>query len=1055
MQTVIDARRRWLDGRVSPSELDYLETPEQLFEDSLQVAGIESAGLGMSVPLANDFDALEPWYASGLALDRLVFDAGVRPEDLRFSWSVANTGSEHAVLGIEYGTDSRVKVVLPHADDPIGVGVELFEFADGAVLKLPELLALADRQVERPTLDPQRDGDTLVGRPGMVDLRGFAGNDTLDGNGAVFDLRGGAGSDTYHYDRGDGFIRLYEASDAPGDVNTLTFGPGITPDDFLAGWINWSPDYDKSVSVRFDLGNDATHADEGFRIHTDAHSGHTSIERFVFADGTVWTREAFEDVALGRAHAPTAAEMISTQTAAEGEAFSFAIAPDAFVDPDAADHLTLRVSLAGGAALPGWLRFDPASATLSGTPPVGTGSLDLTVQARDRYGFTANAGITLAVSGNPQPPANRVPQLVAPLADQSTAQGQPFVFAVPSGTFSDPDPGDKLTYAATRVNGDPLPAWLSFDAATHTFSGTPGNADVGTLSVSLAATDAGGLAVNDVFDLAIADVNDAPAPQVSVPAQSATETIEFAYTLPPGAFLDVDAADSFTLSASLQSGEPLPAWLDFDAAAGRFSGTPPIGEIGALAVRVTARDTSGATGTLGFEVNVAAAPAQMLFGSVGANTLTGLSGDDTLDGGPGADTLIGGKGGDSYFVDNSGDSVIELPAEGNDTVNTTVNFALPNEVENLVLAGTADLRGYGNALANVLTGNAGANSLAGGAGDDTLYGLDGADQLYGDEGADLVYGGAGNDRIYGWSGDDWLDGGEGADKLYGDDGNDFVFGAGGDDVLYGWTGEDYLAGGEGVDRLEGEAGNDLMQGGAGADTLYDVEGSNLFDGGLDNDKLIGGAGADIFIGGGGDDTINTGTGSDILVFNRGDGQDSVLASTGQDNTLSIGGGIGYSDMALAKSGNSLVLNLGGTDKITLRDWYTEGIAGERYKSVATLQMIADAMADFDAAGNDPLLNQRAVSFDFAGLADAFEAARVANPSLSSWALTQALTQFYLDGSDDAALGGALAYQYGHAGTFSGTSVDAAQGVLAQGAFGAERQLLRPFEGMQRGGLTMS
>ena len=34
-----------------------------------------------------------------------------------------------------------------------------------------------------------------------------------------------------------------------------------------------------------------------------------------------------------------------------------------------------------------------------------------------------------------------------------------------------------------------LGAWLSFDAATRTFSGTPGNADVGVVSVRVKAAD--------------------------------------------------------------------------------------------------------------------------------------------------------------------------------------------------------------------------------------------------------------------------------------------------------------------------------------------------------------------------------------------------------------------------------------------------------------------------------------------------------------------------------------------------------------------------------------
>ncbi|WP_418903715.1 putative Ig domain-containing protein, partial [Pokkaliibacter plantistimulans] len=35
------------------------------------------------------------------------------------------------------------------------------------------------------------------------------------------------------------------------------------------------------------------------------------------------------------------------------------------------------------------------------------------------------------------------------------------------------DAGDSLTLSATLADGSALPSWLSFDASTGTFSGTP------------------------------------------------------------------------------------------------------------------------------------------------------------------------------------------------------------------------------------------------------------------------------------------------------------------------------------------------------------------------------------------------------------------------------------------------------------------------------------------------------------------------------------------------------------------------------------------------------
>ncbi len=60
------------------------------------------------------------------------------------------------------------------------------------------------------------------------------------------------------------------------------------------------------------------------------------------------------------------------------------------------------------------------------------------------------------------------------IANQSVNEDSALNFQVPSNTFSDVDVGDTLTYSATLADGTALPSWLSFDAATQTFSGTPG-----------------------------------------------------------------------------------------------------------------------------------------------------------------------------------------------------------------------------------------------------------------------------------------------------------------------------------------------------------------------------------------------------------------------------------------------------------------------------------------------------------------------------------------------------------------------------------------------------
>jgi trimeric autotransporter adhesin len=106
-------------------------------------------------------------------------------------------------------------------------------------------------------------------------------------------------------------------------------------------------------------------------------------------------------------------------------------------------------------------------------------------------------------------------------------------------------------------------------------------------------------------------------------------------------------------------------------------------------------------------------------GNAASNKLFGGAGNDDLDGGAGADILIGGLGNDEYWVDSSSDLVVETAGEGTDTVYASVSYALADNVERLVLTGSANINAVGNAGNNRLEGNAGNNILFGGLGNDT------------------------------------------------------------------------------------------------------------------------------------------------------------------------------------------------------------------------------------------------------------------------------------------------------------------------------------------------
>ena len=79
-----------------------------------------------------------------------------------------------------------------------------------------------------------------------------------------------------------------------------------------------------------------------------------------------------------------------------------------------------------------------------------------------------------------------------------------FSWTFTDSIFSDED-GDILTYSATLVNGDPLPAWLTINSNTSEFTGTPDS--IGSLDIKLIATDTNGESDSVNFTLDILDNN--------------------------------------------------------------------------------------------------------------------------------------------------------------------------------------------------------------------------------------------------------------------------------------------------------------------------------------------------------------------------------------------------------------------------------------------------------------------------------------------------------------------------------------------------------------------
>lgn len=244
---------------------------------------------------------------------------------------------------------------------------------------------------------------------------------------------------------------------------------------------------------------------------------------------------------------------------------------------------------------------------------------------------------------------------------------------------------------------------------------------------------------------------------------------------------------------------------------------------------------------------------------------------------------------------------------GTTTTTASKTTTLASTISRLILTGTGNINGTGNALNNYLTGNDGNNVLDGGAGNDIMAGGKGNDTFIVDsvydsiientnEGIDLVK-----------SSVNWTLGANvenltltGTDNLSGI-GNEL------DNVITGNRGDNILDGGEGgSDTIYGLAGNDTIKAnfiGGGVATGY-------IDGGDGNDTINatiagGGIATGSIYGGSGDDVINVG------IFGGGRGTGYIYGESGDDIIFAtiVGGGIGKGYIDGGSGNDTLIADL--------------------------------------------------------------------------------------------------------------------------------------------------
>jgi hypothetical protein len=318
-------------------------------------------------------------------------------------------------------------------------------------------------------------------------------------------------------------------------------------------------------------------------------------------NGTYWGDWESLNVAIGATapRPPVLETQTPNQTWTGGKTISLALPASTFDDPQG-EALTYSAELSSGQALPSWLVFNAATETFSGKAPTTAQTLSIVVTATDTSDLSVSETFSATVAG--------APAVTDQTANQVWAEGTAVSLALPANTFTDPQ-GEALVYAATQSNGTALPGWLTFNAATETFSGTAPVSGQ-TLNIKVTATDTSGLSASESFTAKVQAATLAPVPPPKAggitvtdptPNQAWTGGQDVALVLPANTFTDaLGLGMSFT--AYEVNGPNVTSWLRFDPATDAFFGDIPATMSGIVQLEVVAMDTMRSTATDLFSV---------------------------------------------------------------------------------------------------------------------------------------------------------------------------------------------------------------------------------------------------------------------------------------------------------------------------------------------------------------------------------------------------------------------------------------------------------------------
>ena len=367
------------------------------------------------------------------------------------------------------------------------------------------------------------------------------------------------------------------------DDNTLTYTAVEDGESALPSWLS------------FDAG---TRTFSGTPASTDV--GTVTVKVTASDDDSASVSDTFDiTVSAAANNPPTAAD--NTVTTDEDTAYTFAASDFGFADTDAGDALASVTITALEST--GDLELDGADVTLNQV--ITTADIDaskLTFTPAENANGSAYATFRFTVSDGADDSAssytmtvdvtavNDPPTVANAIPDQTATAGAAFSFQFAASTFDDVD-DNTLTYTAVEDGESGLPSWLSFDAGTRTFSGTPASTDVGTVTVKVTASDDDGASVSDAFDITVNAAASNPA--TGQPGITGTPQVGQALTATVGNINDTDGLPTFPGDYRFQ-------WVQVGGGTETDVGTdsheyaPPTAAIGkAIKVKVTFNDTDG------------------------------------------------------------------------------------------------------------------------------------------------------------------------------------------------------------------------------------------------------------------------------------------------------------------------------------------------------------------------------------------------------------------------------------------------------------------------------